>query len=59
LQDAPVEDLIRFCESNSVTGTLRIKSGENEGTLEFKAGQLQKVNLGDLSEDQALDTMLG
>ncbi len=59
LQDAPVEDLIRFCESNSVTGTLRIKSGEKEGTLDFQAGQLQKVTLGDLSEDQALDTMLG
>lgn len=58
ISDVPVEDLIRFCESNSVSGTLRLKNGQEEGLLEFHAGQLQKVTFGDLSEDQALDTLL-
>ncbi len=58
LKDVPVVDLIRFCESNSVTGTLKIDNGQEKGEFEFQAGQLQKVTLGDMSEDQALDTML-
>ena len=58
LKDVPLVDLIRFCESNSLTGTLRIENDGQKGQLEFKAGQLHKVSLGDLSEDQALDTMI-
>ncbi|NOX89228.1 MAG: cyclic nucleotide-binding domain-containing protein [Calditrichaeota bacterium] len=58
LKHVPLVDLIRFCESNSVTGTLRVKNNSQEGTLEFKAGQLQEVKLSDMSEDEALDTML-
>ncbi len=58
LKDVPLVDLIRFCESNSITGTVNLEYDGQKGSLEFKAGQLQKVNLGDLSEDKALDTML-
>ncbi len=58
LSDVPLVDLIRFCESNSITGTMKIEHGDQKGQLEFKAGQLQKVTMDDLSEDQALDTML-
>ncbi len=58
LKDVPLVDLIRFCESNSITGTVNVQNGDQQGKLEFKAGQLQRVVLGNLSEDQALDTML-
>lgn len=58
LKDVPLVDLIRFCESNSITGTVKVQKDDQTGKLEFKAGQLQRVSLGDLSEDQALDTML-
>ncbi len=59
LQDVPLVDLIRFCEANSITGVVKLKHNDHQGQLEFRAGQLQKVMLEDLSEDQALDTMLG
>lgn len=58
LSDVPLVDLIRFCESNSITGTLHVENDGRKGSLEFKAGQLQKVTMDDLSEDQAMDTML-
>ncbi len=58
LKDVPLVDLIRFCESNSLTGTVKLDKDGEQGQLEFRAGQLQKVNLGNLSEDQALDTMI-
>ncbi len=58
LNDVPLVDLIRFCESNSITGTLHVEKDGQKGAMEFKAGQLQKVTLADLSEDQAMDTML-
>ncbi len=59
LKDVPLVDLIRFCEANSLTGTVKLNKNGEKGQLEFKAGQLQKVSLGNLSEDQALDTMIG
>ncbi len=58
LKDVPLVDLIRFCEANSLTGVVKLKHEDQNGQLEFRAGQLQKVSLGDLSEDKALDTML-
>lgn len=58
LKDVPLVDLIRFCESNSITGTVKVENNGKKGALEFKAGQLQKVIMGELAEDQALDTML-
>ncbi|MHB2156266.1 cyclic nucleotide-binding domain-containing protein [Calditrichota bacterium GD2] len=59
LKEVPLVDLIRFCEANSLTGILKLEHDSQKGELEFRAGQLQKVSLGNLSEDQALDTMLG
>jgi len=58
LKDVPLVDLIRFCEANSLTGTVKLDKNGEQGQLEFKAGQLQKVSLGNLTEDQALDTMI-
>jgi CheY-like chemotaxis protein len=58
LKDVPLIDLIGFCESNSLTGTMTIESGENNGTLEFKSGELIQVRVGNSVNDQALDEAL-
>lgn len=59
LKDVPLVDLIAFCESNSLTGTMTVKRDGREGNFEFESGQLNKVTLDDSRDDEALDTMLG
>ncbi len=58
LKDVPLVDLISFCESNSLTGSMTITNEGQEGKFEFVSGQLQSVVLGDKQDDQALDQML-
>ncbi|HGY56755.1 MAG TPA: cyclic nucleotide-binding domain-containing protein [Caldithrix abyssi] len=58
LKDVPLVDLISFCESNSLTGSMTITNDGQEGKFEFESGQLQSVVLGDKRDDQALDEML-
>ncbi|MBD3223507.1 MAG: cyclic nucleotide-binding domain-containing protein [Caldithrix sp.] len=58
LRDMPLEKLISFCENNSLTGTLSISNNNQDGSLEFENGVLKKIQMGDLSDDAALDHML-
>ena len=58
LSDIPLVDLISFCESNSLSGTMKINGADGEGTFEFESGELQSVKLNDVVDDQALDQML-
>ena len=58
LAETPLVDLISFCESNSLTGTLRIESAGKEGVFSYDSGELVSINLGDQSDDSALDAML-
>ncbi|HID40396.1 MAG TPA: response regulator, partial [Calditrichaeota bacterium] len=58
LKDVPLVDLISFCESNSLTGSMTITNEGQDGKFEFLSGQLQSVVLGDKQDDQALDEML-
>ena len=59
LEEVPMVDLISFCESNSLTGTMVLKNGDQAGKFEFEAGVPIKVSLGDLKDDKALDVMIG
>ena len=59
LRERSLVDLLRFCEINYLNGTLRINNGQRSGHFEYLRGELQKVVLGDLPEDRALDEMLG
>lgn len=59
LKDIALVDLISFCESNSLTGTMSLVNGIDKGYFEFERGNLITVKLGDVTEDEALDTMLG
>lgn len=58
LKDVPLVDLISFCESNSLTGSMTITHDDKKGQFEFQTGQLQDVTLGDVKDDKALDEML-
>lgn len=58
ISDIPLVDLISFCESNSLSGTMKIDGVDGEGIFEFESGELQSVKLNDIVDDQALDQML-
>ncbi len=59
LKDIALVDLISFCESNSLTGTMNLVKGSDEGIFTFERGNLLSIKMGDVTEDAALDTMLG
>jgi len=58
LAEVSLEELVSFCEANSVTGTMKLTKGEEKGEFEFYSGRLSGVALGDVKDDKALDTML-
>ncbi len=58
LSETPLIDLVNFCETNSLTGTLKIKSEGQEGIFTYESGELISVKVGDVSDDKALDAML-
>ncbi len=58
LSDVPLVDLISFCESNSLTGSMTITHDNKKGRFEFQTGQLQSVEMDDIKDDKALDEML-
>jgi CRP-like cAMP-binding protein/CheY-like chemotaxis protein len=58
IKDKSVADLLQFCDSNSLTGTLTLKSGNNTGVIEYEKGVPSKIAMGSLTDDQALDEML-
>ncbi len=58
LSEKKLVDILKFCENNSLNGRLVIKHNDDLGEFHYEKGELQKVVLGDLSEDKALDTML-
>ncbi len=52
-------DILKFCESNSLNGKVIVKQGSDEGVFVYKKGELQSVELGNIKDDEALDTMIG
>jgi len=58
LKENSLVELISFCETNSLTGELVITKGSDKGIFNYEKGELIKVVLGGVSDDEALDTML-
>ncbi|MGD9486792.1 MAG: cyclic nucleotide-binding domain-containing protein [Calditrichaceae bacterium] len=58
LKEISLVELISFCETNSLTGSMELKDNGQKGLFEFESGELVKVALGDIKDDKALDTML-
>ncbi len=59
LAEKSLVDILKFCEANSLNGKLVLKKEGEEGTVSFRKGEMQKVRLGSLEDDRALDIMLG
>lgn len=58
LSEKTLVDILRFCESNSLNGKVVVKKGNQEGEIYYEKGELQKVVMGSLQEDEAMDQML-
>jgi len=58
LEETPLIDLINFCESNSLTGTLTITNDGNNGVFTYQKGEVVSIKMGDKSDDAALDELL-
>ncbi len=58
LAERDLVDILKFCESNSLNGKLVVKKDEETGVFKYQKGILQDVKLGELKDDQAIDTML-
>lgn len=58
LSDKKLVEVLKFCESNSLNGKVVVTRGDEQGEFLYEKGELQKVSLGSLNEDEALDTML-
>jgi CRP-like cAMP-binding protein/CheY-like chemotaxis protein len=59
LKDKHITEVIAFCESNSLTGTLEVTSGPDKAVVTFEKGVLQNIKLRSLGDDEALDMMMG
>lgn len=58
LRDKHITEVIAFCESNSLTGTLEVTQGAEKAVVTFEKGVLQNIKLRNLGDDEALDTMM-
>lgn len=58
LTEKPLVDLISFCESNSLTGTLTLKNEGVEGVFNWQRGEVIGVTMADKKDDAALDELL-
>lgn len=58
LSEKSLIDVMKFCENNSLNGTLLVQRGSETGKFQYERGELQQVSLGQFIEDTALDLML-
>lgn len=58
LAEKGLVEILKFCENNSLNGKVVLKHDQETGIIYFKRGELEKVELGSLNEDEAMDRML-
>jgi CRP-like cAMP-binding protein len=58
LADVPVLELLTFCEQNTLTGKLEIKSAGQTADVFFRKGVLRDIEYKDLAEYEALDAII-
>ncbi|UCF64977.1 MAG: cyclic nucleotide-binding domain-containing protein [bacterium] len=58
LSERQLVDILKFCESNSLNGKVIVNRGNQTGKIFYQKGILQKVELGDLKDDEALDVLI-
>ncbi len=56
LGNVSLVDLMRHCEHNALTCSLQVSRGDDEGRIEYRAGEIVEVELnGDIDEDRIVD----
>jgi CRP-like cAMP-binding protein len=58
LKDKHITEVIGFCESNSLTGTLEVTHGADTAVITYDKGVLQNIKLKNFNDDEALDQMM-
>jgi CRP-like cAMP-binding protein len=58
LAEIPFYEVLRFCEQNALTGKVKIEHENERAEITFLKGNVQTVELGNLSEDQVMDTLM-
>lgn len=58
LGEKSLVEILKFCESNSLNGKLVVNNGEQEGVIHYSKGELKSVQLAEMKDDEALDTLL-
>lgn len=58
LESINFAELLRFCEQNSLTGNLKLDSGEQKAVLKFDKGNLLNVDLNGLTETESIDQLM-
>ena len=54
----PVMEVLKFCEENSLTGRLVLEHKEKTAIISFLKGNVQNIDLDDLNEAEAMDTLI-
>ncbi len=58
LKDKHITEVIGFCESNSLTGTLEVTHDGDTAIITYDKGVLQNIKLKNFNDDEALDQMM-
>jgi CRP-like cAMP-binding protein/CheY-like chemotaxis protein len=58
LADKDLNEILKFCESNSLNGRVLVTRGSEKGKIVYQKGVLQSAQLGSLKDDEALDEMI-
>ncbi len=57
LTDFPVMEVLKFCEENSLTGSLLLEHENKKAEIEFLKGNVQKINMDNLNDAEAMDAL--
>lgn len=57
LTDFPVMEVLKFCEENSLTGSLLLEHEDKKAEIAFLKGNVQKINMDNLNDAEAMDAL--
>jgi CRP-like cAMP-binding protein len=58
LSETPFFEILKFCEQNSLSGLLKLVHNDNKARINFVKGNVQNIEMGELSDDEAMDQLM-
>ncbi len=58
ISDVGIIKILKYAEDNSLSGKVILENNDDCATFHYRKGQLEKIDYHDLSEDEALDSVL-